>query len=255
VISAAMPTCDNLAVKNPVEPTEAEIRAWAYDADSLEPIQDWDLIIWGGVRPGLLVELTSDSDCPRRSYFLRCLYGRIGDEVRAGRLDAETWAVVDRSINSDDSAVSRWAARSATLRNRPELFEYEDWCGGELARTADPWPPSGSSEESQSTRPIDAAHHVHVEDLKALLADHMAQPFPPSVSKGADYGEVNSVLIGPDIYGWASRVAQGATLLPEARRGLTTAQDELRRSLCAFPQDARPYYQLLIDIADAALAL
>lgn len=254
MICAAASTCDNLAVENPVEPTEAEVRAWAYDADSLEPMQDWDLIIWGAVDPGLLVELAADPDCPKRSYFLRCLYGRTGDEVRTGRLDAGTWDVVDRFIASDDSALSRWAARSMTLRSQPELFEYEDWCGGELARTADPWPPSRKSEASQSARPTDPKRDTSAKDLKALLADHLAQPFPPSVSKGDDYGEVNSVLIGPDIYGWASRVAHGATLSPEARHGLTAARDELRRSLDAFPQDARPYYELLIDIADAALA-
>jgi len=127
-------------VENPLDPTEAEIRAWAYEADSLEPMQDWHLIIWGEVDPGLLVELAADPDCPKRSYFLWCLYGRIGDEVRTSRLDDLTWATVDRSLTGGEAAVARWAARSTTLRDRPELFNYEDWCGGELARTADPWP-------------------------------------------------------------------------------------------------------------------
>ncbi len=142
MIWAAVPTCDNPTVENPVEPTETEIRAWALDADSLEPMQDWHLIIWGAVDPGLLVELASDPDSPKGPYFLWCLYGRVGDEVRTGRFDGGTWDVVSRSVASDDPAVSRWAARSMTLRSRPELFDYEDWCGGELARRADPWPPS-----------------------------------------------------------------------------------------------------------------
>jgi hypothetical protein len=33
----------------------------------------------------------------------------------------------------------------------------------------------------------------------------MAEPFPHSVEKGEDYGEVDAVMIGADIYGWASR--------------------------------------------------
>ena len=34
---------------------------------------------------------------------------------------------------------------------------------------------------------------------------HMADPFPDSVQKGLDYGEVDAVMIGADIYGWATR--------------------------------------------------
>ena len=34
---------------------------------------------------------------------------------------------------------------------------------------------------------------------------HMAGPFPDSVEKGLDYGEVDAVMIGADIYGWATR--------------------------------------------------
>ncbi|GLW30374.1 hypothetical protein [Actinoplanes regularis] len=34
---------------------------------------------------------------------------------------------------------------------------------------------------------------------------HMAEPFPGSVEKGLGYGEVDAVMIGADIYGWATR--------------------------------------------------
>ena len=91
-------------------------------------------------------------------------------------------------------------------------------------------------------------------DLKTLLAEHDAAPFPPTVNKGDDYGEVDSVMIGADIYGWALSVERGRRLSPDARERLSLARDQLLRSLDEFPQDARPYYQHLVDIADAALA-
>ena len=35
---------------------------------------------------------------------------------------------------------------------------------------------------------------------------HVAERFPESVERGEDYGEVDAVMIGADICGWASRV-------------------------------------------------
>ena len=78
-------------MQNPLDPTDAEIRSWAYDVEAVEPVQDWDLIIWGLADPNLLAELASDSGCPTQSYFLSCLYGRVGDEVRTGRVEDSTW--------------------------------------------------------------------------------------------------------------------------------------------------------------------
>jgi hypothetical protein len=79
------------------------------------------------------------------------------------------------------------------------------------------------------------------------------EPFPDSVTKGLDYGEVDTVMIGADIYGWASRATGGA--LPELdRAGLRQSADELERSIGAFPADARPYYERILRIARLALA-
>jgi hypothetical protein len=81
---------------------------------------------------------------------------------------------------------------------------------------------------------------------------HMAEPFPDSVEKGLDYGEVDAVMIGADIYGWATR----AGLLSELERArLLQAADELQRSIGAFPADARPYYDRILRIARLALAV
>ena len=89
------------------------------------------------------------------------------------------------------------------------------------------------------------------ETLADELRLHLAEPFPDSVEKGLDYGEVGAVMIGADIYGWASR-AESLSELERSR--LMQAADELQRSIDAFPRDARPYYERVVRIARLALA-
>jgi hypothetical protein len=81
---------------------------------------------------------------------------------------------------------------------------------------------------------------------------HMAEPFPDSVEKGLDYGEVDPVMIGADIYGWATRAGSLSEL---DRSRLVLAADELRRSIPAFPSEAQPYYERILRIARLALAI
>ena len=78
----------------------------------------------------------------------------------------------------------------------------------------------------------------------------MAEPFPASVEKGEVYGVVDPVLVGADIVGYVSH----GRLSPVQRRSLREIADQLARSLDAFPQDARPYYERLLRIAQRAAA-
>lgn len=80
----------------------------------------------------------------------------------------------------------------------------------------------------------------------------MAEPFPDSVTKGLDYGEVDAVMIGADIYGWATRAGSLSDL---DRSRLLQAADELERSIAAFPEDAQPYYERMLRIARLALTV
>ena len=66
---------------------------------------------------------------------------------------------------------------------------------------------------------------------------HMAEPFPDSVEKGLDFGEVDAVLIGADIYGWASRAGALSAL---DRSRLAKAADELERSIAEIHSTPRP---------------
>lgn len=90
--------------------------------------------------------------------------------------------------------------------------------------------------------------------MATILADemrlHLAEPFPDSVEKGRDYGGVDAVLIGADIYGWATRAGSLSTL---DRSRLLRAAAELERSLAAFPAEAQPYYERVLRIARLAL--
>lgn len=79
---------------------------------------------------------------------------------------------------------------------------------------------------------------------------HMAEPFPESVEKGLDYGEVEPVLAGADICGWATRAGSLSEL---DRSRLEQAADELQRSISAFPADAQPYYERILRIARLTL--
>jgi len=92
------------------------------------------------------------------------------------------------------------------------------------------------------------------DDLADEMRLHDADPFPDSVEKGCQYGEVDAVMIGADIYGWASLVASGVRLRGDQRSGLQRAAGELQRSISDFPDDAQPYYERVLRIAQLALA-
>ena len=90
--------------------------------------------------------------------------------------------------------------------------------------------------------------------LELLIQEHLAMPFPESVDKGLDYGEIEPVMIGADIYGWATGVASGSRLDVERRQQLIAARAALERSIGALPEQARPYFELIVRLADATLA-
>jgi hypothetical protein len=90
-----------------------------------------------------------------------------------------------------------------------------------------------------------------VDDFHAAeLPEHRDAPFPKSVQKGRNYGNVDPVLIDADIFGWASR----SWLSAVQKQSVRVAADDLARSLDAFPHDARPYYERLLRIARRAAA-
>jgi hypothetical protein len=91
-------------------------------------------------------------------------------------------------------------------------------------------------------------------ELDRLMAEHLAEPFPAEIEKGRDYGHVDPVMIGADVYGWALRVSQEGKLDQIEEERIRIARSELWESLDLFPAEARPYYEHILAIADLVLA-
>lgn len=123
-------------MKNPWDPTDEEIREWAFEANALCP-EDWDLWITGIGKDELLLELAGDDACPKREFFLRCLYLLVGDAVRTERRQIDR-ALLDKLFAlaeaSQNAPLQKWVSRSRHLIEHPDEFNYEKWCHGGLVR-------------------------------------------------------------------------------------------------------------------------
>jgi hypothetical protein len=93
-----------------------------------------------------------------------------------------------------------------------------------------------------------------VTELAQLMQDHRRAPFPDSITKGLSYGEIDPVMIGSDVYGWALAVTKGRPLDVVQRGRLQAAHDGLLRSMNELPESARPYYAGVARLAEATLS-
>lgn len=125
---------------NPVDPTPAELREWAYQPDSV-PLEtmppDWDLLVSGDHLIGTLFDLALDQACPARRFAVHCLYIYAADGIRTG-FRAHSWRrlrkLLEQAEANGDEMLATWAHNSRVLRARQELFNYHDWCEGGLVR-------------------------------------------------------------------------------------------------------------------------
>jgi hypothetical protein len=68
---------------------------------------------------------------------LHCLYIYAADGVRPNSTSHRKRRLkkfVERAEEVGDEPMSTWAHNCRILMNRPELFDYEDWCEGGLVR-------------------------------------------------------------------------------------------------------------------------
>ena len=125
---------------NPVDPTPAELRAWAYQPESvtLESMPlDWDLLVAGDHLIGTLAELALDPRCPARRFTLHCLYIYAADAIRTNfraHPKRRLRKLVEQAERDGDELNRQWAYNSRMLIARPELFDYHEWCEGGLVR-------------------------------------------------------------------------------------------------------------------------
>ena len=108
-------------MRDPFQPTTDEIRAWAYDADSLCPEEDWDLIISGRGHDELFWTLASDSQCPKRHFFLECLALNLPPDATD---PSELEPFYSRAEKSCDPVLEEWAASwKRTIQHRRRAIE------------------------------------------------------------------------------------------------------------------------------------
>jgi hypothetical protein len=79
---------------NVYEPTQADIRAWAFSNERKWPASDWDFyVLRNPDHDPLAVELANDMACPKRDFFVHALYYLVGEtfhnraEVAAERVE------------------------------------------------------------------------------------------------------------------------------------------------------------------------
>jgi hypothetical protein len=125
---------------NPVDPAPAEMKAWAYHPDSVRletmPV-DWDLLVANDRLVTTLFELAFDTQCPARRFALHCMYIYAADAIRTGfraHPKRRVKKFVEQAEEQGDAWLTGWAHNVRTLQNRPDLFDYYDWCEGGLVR-------------------------------------------------------------------------------------------------------------------------
>ena len=123
---------------NPFEPTELELRDWAKNSEACYPdeiSQDWDLVITSFETAPTLLKLANE-ESPNRKFFLRCLYLLAGDCVRNGVKQHKVnqlLSVLELMPMNAKSVIILWVKRTNELINTPSLFNYHEWCEGQLA--------------------------------------------------------------------------------------------------------------------------
>jgi hypothetical protein len=122
-------------MRSPYNPTAEDLRLWAYDAESLEPEQDWDLVLSWTPYDDLFLEFASDPGCPKANYFLALLYLIVGDAVRSKyrtKAKEDVQALLQKAEKRfPKHCIDLWVSRSRELLAHPDTFRYTDWCGGD----------------------------------------------------------------------------------------------------------------------------
>jgi hypothetical protein len=125
---------------NPVDPTPAELRAWAYHPDMMtlqHMPQDWDLLVANDRVVNTLLDLALDTNCPARRFALHCLYIYAADSIRTkfrAHPKRKLRRLVEQAEEDGDDLLVTWAHNTRVLLARPDMFDYRDWCEGGLVR-------------------------------------------------------------------------------------------------------------------------
>lgn len=134
-------------MKDPFNPTHAELDQWARTPDAMYPCEDWDLVVAIDENAELFRRLAGDPTCANRDAILNFLYVYAGHVVRVGA-SAESVAVLQRAITLSASSalgdVRQWATRAKAVlagagpspRRDATREEYDFWFGCGWQRAA-----------------------------------------------------------------------------------------------------------------------
>lgn len=127
--------------RSPYKPSGDDIERWAFDPCSVEPIDDWNLVLAQQPHGELYLRLAAAPDCPQAPYFLCLLYLIVGNAVRSDYATKPRYEIEHLLAVADadyaEPQIKLWAKRSVALIAHPELFNYTDWCCGALAKAAE----------------------------------------------------------------------------------------------------------------------
>ncbi|HEX6967583.1 MAG TPA: hypothetical protein VF174_01965 [Micromonosporaceae bacterium] len=125
---------------NPVDPSPTELRAWAYQPDSVPPQSmpaNFDLLVAGDHLITTVFDLAMDPSCPARRFALHCLYIYAGDAITTNfrsQPRRRLRKLVKRAEEHGDELMRTWAHNCRVLLTKPHLFDHRDWYEGGLAR-------------------------------------------------------------------------------------------------------------------------
>ena len=108
-----------------VNPTDAEMRRWAYSG-APEPFEDFDIIVADPEHLTTLLDLVADRACPQRRYLLGSLYCLIG---HSDLTDRRILTGIEAALTSGDPWLTHWASRARPLLDSPGARVKDDWCG------------------------------------------------------------------------------------------------------------------------------
>jgi hypothetical protein len=114
--------------KDEWNPTKEEIEKWAFDTQAYG-IQDWELAVYDVKNIDLILGLATDKTCPKRKFFLRCLYVFVGDTVRRNRKKEidELNEILLKANRYEVEIIKKWIERSRELLLNPESYDYKFW--------------------------------------------------------------------------------------------------------------------------------
>ncbi len=123
----------------------SEIEWWAYDANSAEPVQDFDFLLASS--PSLtefetFVRLCSDPECPKSAYFCGVIYLVFELAVKNGYLATEAWRphfqrMIDLTQKNPCQWIKTWRQKVTGLMCDPSSMKMSAWHQGRFCQPND----------------------------------------------------------------------------------------------------------------------